>query len=81
MMFMINDKKLENEIIHVMRLLGKKDRNLKTITIMCNPNRIHGSDKNLSEKIKKILDILIIQKKIKKRIENNRSKEFYDFLM
>ena len=46
---------LEDEVIHALRRLGENDRDLRTITILCNPRHIRGADKDVKKNVLAIL--------------------------
>lgn len=57
---MINIEALHGEVLHTLNVLATKDCDLKTITVCCNPNYIHGSDTDLRPLVKQTLDNLLI---------------------
>ncbi len=67
---MINLIPLEEELLKALKILPENNRDMRTITIYCNPNFIRGSDTSVREELEKILmkmenEKKVIQKKIK----------------
>jgi hypothetical protein len=63
---------LKQELIKGLKVLDENDRDLRTLTIFCNPNFIRGPDKSVKPKILKFLNEMEIQGKI-----NRKNKIFY----
>ena len=55
----IKQIELKKEVLKALKALEPNDRDLKSITIYCNPNYIYGPDYLIQEKIKTILKKLI----------------------
>lgn len=60
----IKEVELEKEIIQGLNVLAPGDRNIKALTIYCNPNYKRGSDQSISKLIMAILEKLIDQSSV-----------------
>lgn len=73
-------KDLVKELLHGLKCLAKTDRDLKSLVIWCNPNRIRGSDEGVKLELLKILNSLesqdMISKEKKKLGFNTNSEGF-----
>ena len=73
---------LKNELIKGLKVLDENDRDLRTLTIFCNPNFIRGADRDIKPEILKMLNKMEKQGKISKKkkkihcIINHPAKEF-----
>lgn len=63
---------LEKELIKGLKVLDENDRDLRTLTIFCNPNFHRGPDKIVKSKILKFLNEMEKQKLV-----NKKNKIFY----
>lgn len=57
----IKETELEKEILKGLKALGSEDRDIKSITIWCNPRHVYGPDYLIKNKIQNILKNLIDQ--------------------
>ena len=69
-------KNLVKELLHGLKCLAKTDRDLKSLVIWCNPNRIRGSDAGVRLELSKILNSLesqgmVSKEKRKLRLNSN----------
>jgi len=56
--------KLKEDLLKALKSLPKTNRDMRSITIFCNPNFIHGSDTSVRGELEKILIDLENQKKV-----------------
>ncbi|MFW9877938.1 MAG: hypothetical protein ACFFG0_33060 [Candidatus Thorarchaeota archaeon] len=65
---------LEKELINGLKILDIEERNIKALTIWCNPNFIRGSDAMVKDQLEGILtnlidsELVIVEKSPKRRI-------------
>lgn len=57
----IKEAELEKELLKGLKVLAPGDRNIKALTIYCNPNYTRGSDSEISKLSVAILDKLVDQ--------------------
>jgi hypothetical protein len=61
---------LKEELLKALKIIPEPNRDMRTITIYCNPNFTHGSDTSIRIELEKILMDLenkneVIQKRVK----------------
>ena len=72
----IKEAELEKELLNGLNVLAPGDRNIKALTIYCNPNYTRGSDTKISKLCGSILEKLIVQEIVIKETDTN-GKDMY----